>query len=122
MKITTIGLDLAKTVFHVVGLDERGKEVMRRKLRRGQVAAYFAKLPACRVGMEACGGCKPSLGMVPSWQGRLSARWAMPRPFGVDGTSRRYWAWCRPSTAAVARPGCWGSARVRAGYSKLCLT
>jgi len=33
MKITTIGLDLAKTVFHVVGLDERGKEVMRRKLR-----------------------------------------------------------------------------------------
>ena len=56
MKITTIGLDLAKTVFHVVGLDERGKEVMRRKLRRNQVATYFAKLPPCRIGMEACGG------------------------------------------------------------------
>jgi len=56
MKITTIGLDLAKTVFHVVGLDEQGKEVMRRKLRRSQIPAYFAKLPACRVGMEACGG------------------------------------------------------------------
>jgi transposase len=56
MKIRTIGLDLAKTVFHVVGLDERGKEVMRRKLRRNQVAAYFAKLPPCRIGMEACGG------------------------------------------------------------------
>jgi transposase len=43
-------------VFHMVGLDERGKEVMRRKLRRNQVATYFAKLPPCRIGMEACGG------------------------------------------------------------------
>jgi hypothetical protein len=60
MKITTIGLDLAKTVFHMVGLDERGKEVMRRKLRRNQVATYFAKLPPCRIGMEACGGAHHS--------------------------------------------------------------
>lgn len=56
MKITTIGLDLAKTVFHVVGLDERGKEVVKRKLRRNQVARYFANLAPCRIGMEACGG------------------------------------------------------------------
>ena len=56
MKITTIGLDLAKAVFHVVGLNERGKEVTRRKLRRNQVLAYFTKLPPCRIGMEACGG------------------------------------------------------------------
>jgi transposase len=56
MKITTIGLDLAKAVFHVIGLDERGKEVVRRKLRRSQVARYFANLAPCRIGIEACGG------------------------------------------------------------------
>ena len=44
MEITTIGLDLAKTVFHLVGLDARGKEVAKRKLRRNQVARYFAEL------------------------------------------------------------------------------
>jgi hypothetical protein len=54
MKIPTIGLGLAKTVFHVVGLDERGKEVMRRRLRRNQVAEYFAKLPPYR--MDRYGG------------------------------------------------------------------
>jgi transposase len=55
-KITTIGLDLAKTVFHVVGLDERGKEVAKRRLRRHQLATYFNNLAPCRIGMEACGG------------------------------------------------------------------
>ena len=55
-EITTIGLDLAKQVFHVVGCDARGKEVKRKRLRRGQVRAYFANLAACVVGMEACAG------------------------------------------------------------------
>ena len=53
-EITTIGLDLAKNVFHVVGCDARGKEVKRKRLRRGQMMAYFANVPACVVGMEAC--------------------------------------------------------------------
>lgn len=56
MKITTIGLDLAKNVFQVHGVDAHGKVVVRKKLRRGQVREYFAKLPPCLVGMEACGG------------------------------------------------------------------
>lgn len=55
-KITTIGLDLAKTGFHVVGLDERGKKVAKRRLRRHQLANYFNNLAPCRIGMEACGG------------------------------------------------------------------
>jgi transposase len=55
-KITTIGLDLAKNVFHVVCCDERGKIVKKRKLRRSQVLSYFVQMPVCRVGMEACGG------------------------------------------------------------------
>jgi len=53
-KITTIGLDLAKQVFHVVCCDARGKIVRKRMLRRAQVGAYFAQLEASLVGMEAC--------------------------------------------------------------------
>jgi len=55
-KITTIGLDLAKDVFHVVCCDARGKIVRKRMLRRSQVLAYFGNLGHCLVGMEACAG------------------------------------------------------------------
>jgi transposase len=55
MKITTIGIDLAKSVFQVHGVDARGHVVVRKQLRRDQMAAFFANLPACLVGMEACG-------------------------------------------------------------------
>ena len=54
MDITTIGFDLAKTVFQVHGADGEGRPVLRRKLRRGKVLAFFAGLPTCLVGMEAC--------------------------------------------------------------------
>lgn len=53
-EITTVGLDLAKNTFHVVGCNVHGKEVHRKMLRRGQVMAYFANLPPCLIGMEAC--------------------------------------------------------------------
>ena len=56
MQITTVGIDLAKNVFQVHGVNERGKAVLRKRLRRDQVAAFFANLPACLLGMEACGG------------------------------------------------------------------
>ena len=55
-KITTVGLDLAKQVFHLVCCDGRGKVVGKRQLRRAQVLGYFANLAPCRVGMEACAG------------------------------------------------------------------
>ena len=55
MKVTTIGIDLAKSVFQVHGVDARGHVVVRKQLRRDQMAAFFANLPACLVGMEACG-------------------------------------------------------------------
>lgn len=54
MQITTVGLDLAKNVFQVHAVNEHGKAVLRKQLRRDQVAAFFANLPACLVGMEAC--------------------------------------------------------------------
>ncbi len=55
-KITTIGLDTAKSVFHLVGCDQRGKIVNRKMLRRAQLLNFFANIPACLVGMEACSG------------------------------------------------------------------
>ncbi len=54
MKITTVGLDLAKEVFHVVCCNQAGKLVKKKKLKRAQLLAYFAQLPPCLVGMEAC--------------------------------------------------------------------
>ncbi len=54
-EVTTIGLDLAKSVFQVHGVDTSGKPVIRRQLRRRQVLAFFKKLPSCLVGLEACG-------------------------------------------------------------------
>lgn len=53
-QVSTIGLDLAKNVFQVHGIDARGQVLVRRALRRGEVLTYFAKLPPCLVGMEAC--------------------------------------------------------------------
>jgi transposase len=54
MKITTVGVDLAKNVFQVHAVDERGKAVLRKQLRREQVSAFFVNLPPCLIGMEAC--------------------------------------------------------------------
>ena len=55
MEISTIGLDLAKSVFQVHAIDAEGNVAVRRALRRAQVLPFFAKLPPCLVGMEACG-------------------------------------------------------------------
>ena len=55
MQVSTIGVDLAKNVFQVHGVDSAGKVVITRQLRRKQVVDFFSKIPACLVGMEACG-------------------------------------------------------------------
>jgi len=54
MQITTIGLDLAKNVFQVHGIDAAEKVVVRKQLRRGQMLEFFKALPPCLIGMEAC--------------------------------------------------------------------
>jgi len=53
---TTVGIDLAKNVFQTHGVNERGKAVLRKQLKRDQVVAFFANLPPCLIGMEACSG------------------------------------------------------------------
>src|SRR6202453_3825190 len=56
MQIVRIGLDLAKYVFEIHGVDAHGKTVLRKTLRRGAVMSFFANLPPCLVGMEASNG------------------------------------------------------------------
>lgn len=54
--LKVVGLDLAKNVFQVHGMDSQGRKLSGRKLKRSEVMEYFAKIPPVRVGMEACGG------------------------------------------------------------------
>jgi len=55
MKITTIGIDLAKAVFQIHGVNEHGKVAVRKQLKRAEMSSYFANLEPCLIGMEACG-------------------------------------------------------------------
>ena len=54
--ISVVGIDIAKRVFHLVGMDDRGQIIMRKRLNRGEVLAFMVQLPPVTVGMEACGG------------------------------------------------------------------
>jgi transposase len=54
MQISTIGIDIAKNVFQVHGVDAAGQPVLKKQLRRGQILEFFGKLPPCLIGMEAC--------------------------------------------------------------------
>jgi transposase len=76
MKLTTIGIDLAKNVFQVHGVDAHGK-VSLKKLKRGQVAAFFANLSPCLIGMEACGNAH-------YWARKLQALGHTVRPDVVE--------------------------------------
>lgn len=66
MQVAIIGLDIAKNIFQLHGTDVHGKVVLRRKLRRHEIAPFFANLPSCTVGLEACGGAH-------YWARRLAA-------------------------------------------------
>ena len=56
MEITTIGIDLAKSVFQIHGVDSAGRAVLKKQLRRDQMLTFFVQVPPCLIGMEACGG------------------------------------------------------------------
>src|SRR5919201_4923704 len=55
-EMSVLGIDIAKRLFHAVGMDERGKIVFRKRLSRHDLIPFIAKLPPVRIGMEACGG------------------------------------------------------------------
>ena len=54
MQITTIGLDIAKNVFQVHGVNQQGQAVLRRRVRRDQLLGLFKRLEPCLIGIEAC--------------------------------------------------------------------
>lgn len=56
MKITTVGIDIAKSVFHVVAVTDRGTVVKKKQLKRKELLAFIAQLEPCRIALEACGG------------------------------------------------------------------
>lgn len=56
MEIKTLGIDIAKRVFQLHGVDERGKTVLKKRLSRDKLLSYVANIPPCLIGMEACGG------------------------------------------------------------------
>ena len=56
MKVTTIGLDIAKSVFHLYAVNQMGKYVIKKQLKRPQLLQYIARLEPCLIAMEACGG------------------------------------------------------------------
>src|SRR5262245_16852802 len=101
--VTTIGLDIAKSVFQVHGIDAEGKVVIRRQLKRRYVLAFFQKLPPCLIGIEACASSHhwsrelQALGhavrlMPPSWLGHSPSS-AMPRSMApsIGPGSRHCW-------------------------------
>src|SRR5947199_7093224 len=54
--ISTIGIDIGKNSFHLVGLDQRGAILLQQKVSRAQLERYLANIPRCLIGMEACSG------------------------------------------------------------------
>jgi transposase len=56
MEVTTIGIDIAKRIFQIHGVDKNGNTILKKKLMREQIITFMANLPRCLVGMEACGG------------------------------------------------------------------
>ena len=123
--VTTIGLDIAKSVFQVHGVDAEGKVVIRRQLKRRYVLAFFQKLPSCLVGIEACASSH-------YWSRELQKLGhtvrLMPPAYVKPYVKRQKWPARSPSSATPRSmvpnigPGsrrCWRGARPRLPPSHL---
>jgi len=116
MQITTVGLDIAKNLFQVHGADAQGRMLLKRKLARGKVLEFFATLPACLVGLEACGAAH-------YWARELTKLGHQVRlmPHSTCGPTSRPTSTTRPMPRPAARrssgPAC-GLSRPRMRTSK----
>jgi hypothetical protein len=70
--LSVVDLDIAKRIFHLVGMDDRGKVILRKRLVRGEVLSFMSQLPPVTVGIEACGGAH-------EWERRLRELERCPR-------------------------------------------
>ena len=85
MKVTAIGVDLAKNLIQLHGADAHGKAVLKKQLKRTQVLSFFANLPPCVIGMEACAGAHHWARKLESFGHRVK----LMAPRFVNPTSRR---------------------------------
>lgn len=116
MEITTIGIDLAKSVFALSCAEVHGKVVLRKQLRRAQVLPFLREQPRCLVGMEACGGAHHwarAIGAL-GHQVRLMSP-ALVAPYRKGSTKHDR----NDADAIWAAPAC-GSSRPRAWRSRTC--
>ena len=92
MQPSTIGLDLAKHIFQVHGIDAAGQVVIRKRLRRSELLAFFKQLPPCLVGIEACGSAH-------HWARELTGA----GPHGAaDAAGLREALWCAPKARVTS--------------------
>ena len=106
-EVTTIGLDVAKHTFQMVGCDDPEHEVRRKVLRRGQVKPYFANLPACVVEIEACASAHSGHGRGPSPTGRIDESKPVPVRLaqGLAGREETIYGLAEPFDFAWLRSG-----------------
>jgi transposase len=105
-EVCRIGLDIAKLNFQVHGVDKRGKEVFNKKLRRAEVLPFFANLPSCLVGLEACGGAHYWAREIVGLDAGHTVRLISPRhvkPFIINNKTDA--ADARAICEVVGRPG-----------------
>jgi transposase len=103
MKCTTLGIDLAKSVFQLHGVDERGQVVVQKRVSRGKLRETIAQLPPCLIGMEACGSAQywaRELQQLGHTVKLISPQFVKPYVKGNKNDSRDAEAICE----AVARP------------------
>ena len=94
--VTTVGLDIAKSVFQVHGVDAASQAVIRRQLKRRYVLAFFEKLPPCLVGIEACA----SLHALQQWHQFTEESFIAATPTGASRDGRRISKGKRPKGCA----------------------
>src|SRR6185436_17737635 len=96
--VTTIGLDIAKSVFQVHGVDAAGNVIVRRQLKRRYVLPFFQKLPPCLVGIEACASSH-------HWSRELQALGhkvrLMPPSYVFSRSYRRAWLASKPAPRLI---------------------
>src|SRR4051794_4379448 len=97
--VTTIGLDIAKSVFQVHGVDAAGQVLIRRQLKRRAVLGFFQKLPVCLVGIEACASSH-------YWSRELQALGHSVRLMPPAYVKRQKWLTQRPSVRLSPEPTC----------------
>ena len=91
MKVTALGIDLAKNVFQIHGIDQHGKVMLKKQLKRAQMAPFFINLPPCLVGIEACGSAHHWARKLQAIVGESGPKWGLsgsrehqiPIPFGI---------------------------------------